>query len=330
MIRTIRRSAAFAVAGTLALAAAGCSAPADDAATAADEGSWPRTIEHELGETTIEAQPENIVSTSITLTGTLLAIDAPLTASAATTPDGELTDDQGFFAQWADVADERGVGVLYPGLELDLEAVIAAAPDLIVISTTGADATAEAYDQLSEIAPVVAVNYGDKSWQDVADILGEATGLEDEADAAVASYDAEVAEVADTIEVPEGEANAIVYYGTENDVAFAKLGGPHADLLEALGFTIADAPDELDTAPTERQDFAFVSIENAVATLTGETVFLVNGDDDTKADLLDEALFANAPAVESGAVHPLGATSFRIDYYSALDVVHTIAADFGA
>ncbi|WP_228393394.1 hypothetical protein [Ornithinicoccus hortensis] len=81
---------------------------ADDAA-----GEWPRTIEHESGTTEIPEEPTVVVSTSITLTGTLLAIDAPVSASAATGT-GPLTDDQGFFAQWADVADERGVEVLYP------------------------------------------------------------------------------------------------------------------------------------------------------------------------------------------------------------------------
>ncbi len=329
----IRRASAATVAVAAALALAACTAspastPSEPSASA-DAGTWSRTITHELGETTLDAAPERVVSTSITLTGTLLAIDAPVVASAATTPDGALTDDNGFFAQWADAATDRGVEVLYPNLELDLEAVTAADPDLIVISTTGADATADAYDQLSDIAPVVAINYSDKSWQDVADILGEATGHEDEAAQTVADYDAHVAEVAAAITVPEGAANAIVFNGTEYDSAFAKPGGPHADLLESLGFTIEGAPDDVDTSESPRQDFAFVSTENTIANLTAPTVFLINGTDETKASLEGDELFAGAPAVASGAIYPLGATSFRIDYWSASQIVELIADAFG-
>lgn len=338
MNSTLRRALAVVVTAAATLSFAACSASSDTASSSTASASassteaatsWPLTITHELGETTIPAQPERIVSTSLTLTGSLLAIDAPVIASAATTPDAQLTDDNGFFAQWADVAVDRGVEVLYPNLELDLEAVTAADPDLIVIATTGADSTGDAYEQLSEIAPTIAINYSNKSWQDVAGILGEATGHEAEATATLASYDAHVAEVAAAITVPAGDVNAIVYNGTERDSAFAKPGGPHADLLDSLGFTVVGAPDDVDTSETVRQDFAFVSIENTVATLTAPTVFIISGDEKTAEQLKAEPLFANAPAVVAGAVYPLGVPSFRIDYWSATDIVDLIAADFG-
>ncbi|GMA34949.1 hypothetical protein [Demequina litorisediminis] len=115
--------------------------------TPSEEAAFPRTITHELGETVIEEQPERVVTTALTVTGNLLAIGAPVVASAASTPDEGLTDDLGFFAQWADVAAQEGVEVLYPNLEFDIEAVIAADPDLIIASTTGADAAADYYDE---------------------------------------------------------------------------------------------------------------------------------------------------------------------------------------
>jgi iron complex transport system substrate-binding protein len=48
-------------------------------------------------------------------------------ASAAATP-SRLTDDKGFFSQWAAVADQRDVQVLYRNLQFDIEAVVASAP----------------------------------------------------------------------------------------------------------------------------------------------------------------------------------------------------------
>ncbi len=79
--------------------------------------------------------PRRIVSTSPSITGILLAIDAPVVASAATTP-SSITDAKGFFSQWAAEADHRGVAVLYPNVAFDIEAVVGAKPDLVVVSAT--------------------------------------------------------------------------------------------------------------------------------------------------------------------------------------------------
>src|SRR5256885_944609 len=86
--------------------------------------------------------PGRIVSPSPSVPGTLLAIDAPVVATAATTP-SRMTDDKGFFSQWAAVADKRGVQVLYRNLQFDIEAAIGASPDLLVASATGADRSEE-------------------------------------------------------------------------------------------------------------------------------------------------------------------------------------------
>ncbi|MET8338357.1 hypothetical protein [Streptosporangium canum] len=88
----------------------------------------------------------------MSMTGHLLALDAPVVASQATTP-GPFTDGNGFFKQWADVAAQRGIQVVYQGFEADIEKVIAAKPDLIVGSASGADSTAKVYERLKGIAP---------------------------------------------------------------------------------------------------------------------------------------------------------------------------------
>lgn len=331
MTRTRRRLGAVAVTALVALAAAACSGTADArdtdgtaaAPAAAQDGVWPRTVSHELGETEIPQEPVRIVSTSITLTGILLSIDAPVVGSAATTP-APSNQDTGFFDWWADVAVERGVEVLYQNIEYDEEAVIAADPDLIVVATTGADSTADQYDALSAIAPTVAVDYSSATWQDIALELGAATGLEDEAKATVEEFDAHVAKVADAITVPDGTVNAVVFHGDGKDTAFAKPDGSHGTLLRSLGFDVVGADDALDTAEQARTDFAFVSLENTVGALTGDSVFILSGDQEQADALLAEPVLANAPAVRSRQVHPLGDDSFRIDYYSATQVVDTI------
>jgi iron complex transport system substrate-binding protein len=124
----------------------------------AEDAAWPRTIEHHSGTLTLKSKPLRIVSTAPSLTGILLAINAPLVASAATTP-SPLTDEKGFFSQWAKVADERGIEVLYSNLEFDIEAIIAAEPDLVVVSATGADSVLPQYAELvAQGIPTMVVN----------------------------------------------------------------------------------------------------------------------------------------------------------------------------
>jgi iron complex transport system substrate-binding protein len=334
-----RRLGAVAVAALVALTAAACSSDSasddsasttgtDSTAASSDEGAWPRTVEHELGSTEIDAEPLRIVSTSVTLTGILLSMDAPVVASAATTP-AAANQDTGFFDWWADVAVDRDVEVLYQNLEFDEEAVIAADPDLIVVSTTGADSTADQYDALSDIAPTIGIDYSTSDWQDVATELGAAIGMEDEAQATIDEFDAHVAEVADSITVPEGTVNAVVFNGSSGDTAFAKPDGSHGTLLTALGFDVVGADDSLDTSDQARNDFAFVSLENTVQALTADTVLIISGGDDKAEALQAEPVLANAPAVQSGQVYALGEDSFRIDYYSGTEIADTIAQLFG-
>lgn len=62
---------------------------------------WPRQVTDSRGTHTLEHKPQRIVSTSVTLTGSLLAIDAPVIASGATTPNNRIGDAQGFYASGA-------------------------------------------------------------------------------------------------------------------------------------------------------------------------------------------------------------------------------------
>lgn len=328
--RVRRTAVAAALLATGALALAGCgssdAATGDEAGASADasSGDWPRTFENADGTTTeIPAQPENILSTTVSTTGTLLAIDAPVTTSA--------TDANGdFFPQWASVAEERGVAEAWPAGAPDIEAAIAAAPDLIVVSSTGADSMADAVEELSDIAPTIVVDYGEQSWQDLAAQLGEATGLEDEAESAVADFDALVAETAEQITVPEGAANIVSYNGPGASNPIALPHGPHGSLLQALGFTIEEPDASWHTQPEPREDFVFADYER-LTELTGDTTFVLSADDEAaESGFGSDEVLANLPSVQNGQVYGLGANSFRMDLYSATEIVEGIAENFGA
>ena len=67
--------------------------------TSSIAADWPRQVTDSRGVHTLEHKPTRIVSTSVTLTGSLLAIDAPVIASGATTPNNRVADAQGFLRQ---------------------------------------------------------------------------------------------------------------------------------------------------------------------------------------------------------------------------------------
>ncbi|MBO1041606.1 Fe2+-enterobactin ABC transporter substrate-binding protein [Brucella pituitosa] len=296
-------------------------------AALAQDDQWPRTIRHYSGELTLKSKPVRIVSTAPSLTGILLAINAPVIASTATTP-SMLTDDKGFFSQWAKVADERGVEVLYSNLDFDIEAIIALEPDLVVASATGADSVLQHYPELkAQGIPTMVVNYSNQSWQDIAAEFGKATGLEDEVVAAVARFNDYAAKAAATIARSEAPVS-IVGYNIGNSYSIGKEASAQGQLLEALGFKVDGLPEALARQVTRSSDFDFISHENLSAAITGNTVFLLRGVDADVTAFLNDPVLANLPAVKNKQVYPLGATSFRIDYYSGIQLIDIVAAHF--
>ncbi len=295
--------------------------------TMAQAESWPRTVPHEAGELTLTAPPKRIVSTAPSLTGILLAINAPVVASAAAV-NGPLTDDTGFFRQWADVAHDRGVEVLYPNLTFDMEALIVAEPDLVVASTTGGDSILPYLAELqAQDIPVLVLDYSSHSWEELAETLGRATGHEADAARAAQDFDAQAKAVAATLTRPPGKVS-IVSYNFAGTYSVGKPSSPQAKVVSALGFEVAGLPEDMRAQVARSSDFDFVSHENLAPAIVGETVFLLNGTEASVQAFMADPVLANLPAVKAGRVYPLGPTSFRVDYYSGLQIIDTLRPYF--
>ena len=287
----------------------------------AQDAGWPRSFTNADGTTTeIPAQPQRILSTAVSITGTLLAVDAPVVSS------GSAGNGQ-FFAQWASVGDERGVANAWPAGSVDIEAAYAAEPDLIIVSTSGADSALDQLAEFQAIAPTIVLNYGNQTWQQLAAQIGEATGLEEQVAAKVAEFDQYVADAAAKITVPDGTANIISFNGPGQDNPIAKVGGVHASLLESLGFTVEDPNTEWHAQASQRADFVWAPYEKLVD-LTSETTLILSRDDEGAKAFLEDPVLANVPSVKAGQVYGLGLNSFRIDYYSATEIVDGVVENF--
>ena len=290
---------------------------------------WPRQITDSRGPHPLESQPLRIVSTSVTLTGSLLAIDAPVVASGATTPNNRVADGQGFLRQWSDVAKARKLSRLYIG-EPSAEAVAAQMPDLILISATGGDSAMMLYDQLSTIAPTLIINYDDKSWQALLTQLGEITGHEKQAAERIAEFDKKLAALKEKMKLPPQPVTALVYTAAAHSANIWTKESAQGQLLEQLGFTLADLPGGLHASQSQgkRHDIVQLGGENLAAGLNGQSLFLFAGDQKDADAINANPLLAHLPAVEGKRVYPLGTETFRLDYYSAVLVLQRLATLF--
>ena len=144
----------------------------------AADAAFPVTIEHKYGETTIEAEPQRVVSVGFGEHDGLLALGVIPVAVR------DWYGDQPF-ATWPWAQDELGDAepVVLASDEENFEQIAALEPDLIVGISSGM--TAEQYEILSAIAPTVAqpgeyIDFG-TPWDVSLEITGRAVGRSAEA-----------------------------------------------------------------------------------------------------------------------------------------------------
>ncbi|MFV0308593.1 MAG: Fe2+-enterobactin ABC transporter substrate-binding protein [Desertimonas sp.] len=310
-------------------AATESTAAADDSTAGSTEtippATFPVTIEHALGSTEIPAMPETIVSASATMTGHLLAIDAPVVAAQVLPGESPLADDNGFLLQWADVAIERGVEPI-AGPEVNIEAIAAAEPDLIIGNSFGGDAvTEDVYSLLSEIAPTIVIDHSAMTWQDLAVILAGATGRTDEANTAIDEFDTLVTDAAAQLDTTYPVVAGVI---TEDGVNVLTGASSHGQLLTSLGLTVVSPEGdslEGEQGAQERADVVGVSPELIPDEFGDATVLFVFGEPaDVDAALDLYPTLAATPAAAEGRLVPLGVESFRLDRYSATLVVERL------
>ncbi|EOI6869910.1 TPA: Fe2+-enterobactin ABC transporter substrate-binding protein [Yersinia enterocolitica] len=293
--------------------------------------TWTRTVETAKGPVILTQQPKRIVSTSITITGTLLAINAPVIASGATVPDTTVADNQGFFTQWSEVAQAKKLVPIYQ-TEPNAEAVAGMNPDLIIISATGGDSALKLYEQLSVIAPTLVINYDDKSWQELAVLLGQATGHEADAQQVIATFTHRLNEVKQNITLPPQPTSAFVYQAADSTANLWTENSAQGKLLQELGFTLAQVPDAVkgNTSMGHRKDIIQLGGEKLAEGLNGETILLFSGDQPAIDALKSNKFLAHTPAIEHNRVYAAGYDTFRLDYYSASKLLARLEEMFKA
>lgn len=244
-----RRALTLLVAGSLAVAACGSdddtpaadSTPSDTATDSPAGDAFPVTIETTFGETTIESEPQRVVSIGFAEHDTILALGVTPIAVR------DWYGDQPY-ATWPWAQDELGDAQpeILPSTELNFEQIAALNPDVIIGINSGI--SEEDYATLSAIAPTItrppgAPDYG-TPWRDQLLLTAKALGRTAQAEQVITDTEARFAAVRE--EYPEfaGLEAAVAFTFEELPGAYAS-NDTRAQTLAEFGFVTPAEFDEL-------------------------------------------------------------------------------------
>lgn len=243
--RIPRLLAAAGLALTFVLTA--CSSGGDDPSEASGSvaGAFPVTIEHALGNTTIETEPERVVTWGFGSTDAALALGVVPVAMPAQSYGG---DAQGVLPWIGDELTELGAEtptiLQNDGTDVPVEQIAAARPDVILANYSGL--TQDQYDTLSRIAPTVAYP-GEPwatPWRDVVSTIGQALGRSGAAERLIADTEAIIADKAAAYPQLQGRTVAAVW-DTGDTFYVYKPADSRVEFLTDLGLVSAPSVTEL-------------------------------------------------------------------------------------
>lgn len=305
MKRTL--AAPLAAATLLVASLAGCStgstsggdtAVEPTAATTADADAFPVTIEHALGETTIESEPTRVATLGWTDHDHALALGVVPVGATKITWGGNEDGSTDWFDAAVEEADVEAP-VRYDDADgAPIDEIAELAPDLILATNSGI--TEAEYAKLSKIAPVVAYpeTPWTTAWQTSLEMVGTALGR-------TALAEEVKADTEDTIEQakadnPELQGAELIYgYLAATDLSTVGMYAP-ADPRVAMmrDFGMVDAPVVAD-AIKPGEFYGMVSAEQA-GDLDSD-VFITWVDSPESVDVIaDDKLLGQIPAIASG------------------------------
>jgi iron-siderophore transport system substrate-binding protein len=307
------RTVLLAVTATvLAGGAVACGGSDDDNAAAAapssSDGAFPVTIEHRFGTTEIPEEPQRVVTVGFN--------DEDFVLALGTTPVGVRENLGDYDVATRPWAQEQLAGAEAPtvgGQDIDVEAVAALQPDLIVGVYSFMDQAV--YDQLSGIAPTLAQTDehpdGGTPWQEQTLLTGRALGREEEAQQLVDEVEGRFQQTVSENPGFAGASIAVDLTGVGSGHYLLGSDDLRTQFFTDLGFTV---PETSTDVSRERLDL----LEADVLAVIGYT------EEDAAAD----TLFSELGVVTEGRTVLLGsysgAVSAALGYGSPLSLPYLL------
>ncbi|MFF8679567.1 iron-siderophore ABC transporter substrate-binding protein [Streptomyces sp. NPDC015237] len=286
----------------------------DDSAAAGTDGSgrFPVSIKHALGTTVIPDKPKRVATVNWANDEVPLALGVvPVGMAKANFGD----DDADGVLPWTEKR-LKELGAKTPVLfdetdGIDFEAVADTKPDVILASYSGL--TAQDYETLSQIAPVVA--YPEAAWatpwRDIIRLNSKAIGLADEGDELIADLEGRIGKTVAKYPQIKGKSAMFMTHVSSKDVSevgFYTTHDTRTQFFTDLGMKIPASISE-----PSRDTKKFVLSKSAERIDDFNDVDIVTGYGDDKGELLkalkNDPLTSKLTAVQQDSVYLLPGTT---------------------
>ena len=250
---------------------------------------WPREIETAEGRITIEAPPERILTYSLGHDEMLIALVPPERVAAL----GKFASNAAY-SNVADVAPE------YPVFEKGAENVLAAEPDLFIVS---AFTKADIVDLVKDAGvPVVRPALESSAEGNIPNILllGYMLGVEDRALELAAEIEGRLSLIAERVPAVGDESRPAVISITRYSDSISVAGGgtTGSGIIETAGGVNAAARDGID-------GFQKISTES-IAAMNPDVIIIPQGGEGAEAlrdELMNDPVLASVAAIANGQIH---------------------------
>lgn len=187
--------------------------------------------------------------------------------------------------------------------DLPFEAVASFQPDLLIMDSASM-VEGNKYSQYDKIAPTYVVgNEVNNDWREELKQVGEIFGMQEEAQAALDKYEQKAKDAKEQIQKAIGgeSAAAIWLVGGKLFVVSETLSSG-AVMYGDLGLAVPNVVKEISASATG--NWSSISLEK-LAELDADHLFFINSDGEG-AEVLQDPLWANIPAVKNGNIYEYG------------------------
>jgi iron complex transport system substrate-binding protein len=272
--------------------------------SASAQGAFPVTIDHVYGSTEVSSEPQRVATVSWVNQDVCLALGVVPVGMAAVDFGGNANKSTDWFDQALEEIDGAERPTTWSEADgLDVQAIAAAEPDLIVAVYSGI--TQEDYDRLSQIAPTIAYPEGvpafGTSWQQSTEVIGRALGRQEQATQLVADLEKQIAEAGAEHSSLQGTT---FIYGTVDPAAADQISiytdvDNRPKFLELLGMEQAEVVRE--NSP-EGQEFFFTWSPERADELESDVFISWAAAEDVREKIESDPLLGQIPAVAAGGL----------------------------
>ncbi|GGC96685.1 iron siderophore-binding protein [Thalassobacillus devorans] len=284
--------------------------------SSSSEDFEPYTIEHAMGETTIEEKPERVVILTNEGTEALLALGVQ--------PVGAVKSWLG--DPWYDhISDQmEGVEVVGDESNVNIEKILELQPDLIIGNKMRQE---DIYDKLSKIAPTVFAETLRGEWQENFMTYSKALNKEEEGQQLIEEYDQRLEDFADQAGDKLDQEVSVVRFMPDH-VRIMHKDSFSGVILDQIGFNRPESQ--------QAEDFMEKATKERIPAMDGDILFhftYETGDGAAKEvqqEWLQDPLFKNLEVVKSGEVHEVSDATWNTagGYLAANEMVNDLEKIF--